>query len=88
MDDSPYNIALSDAYLKIMLPHPWNQSPVGIETCKNSKPPTTQLYGVRGLLLCCLYSIFFIFCCKNANPIIIPTFKEALDYVCRKAKVT
>lgn len=57
MDDSPYNIALSDAELKIMLPHPWNQSPAGKETC------------------------------KNANPIIIPTFKEALDYICIQAKV-
>ncbi len=56
VDDSPYNIAASDAVIDIMLPHPWNQSPEGKE----------------------IY--------KDKNPIIIPTFKEALEFIYNEAK--
>lgn len=38
VDDSPYNIAASEAEIDIMRPHPWNQSPEGKEIYKAKHP--------------------------------------------------
>lgn len=38
VDDSPYNIAASEAEIDIMRPHPWNMSPAGKEIYRYKNP--------------------------------------------------